>query len=1125
MTLIPKISIGTLGFLTRPSMLLAAVLLATCSQVSAQEPVNRSDDSLAGQVEQILVSRCFDCHSGNGAESGFRLDLSREVLLKGGDSEDAAIVPGDTKSGSLLKWIQAKDESERMPPDGEPLTAAEIETIRRWIESGAKVDGPFTKKADLLWSFQPIRKPALPTVDITKSGPLENPIDRFVNGKLQALGLKLNEFEARETLIRRLYLVVLGIPPSPDEVTQFVKDSNPNAYEKLVDRVLTSSAYGERWAQHWLDIIRYGETHGFETNRERPNAWPFRDYVIDSLNEDKSYAQFVEEQIAGDQLGEPVATGYIVAGPHDIVKSPDINLTLMQRQDELADIVNVAGTSFLGLTVGCARCHNHKFDPITQKDFYSMQAIFAGTQHSDRALPPPKDVAQRIADLDNRITELQKSLEPFLDNPRESLIVIDDSQQVSNAGVKGVRFLETPKGNGQNPQGTKRGYRDDPGDVDRAANISGGSYTWWTNVPGKPLATYAPRQLGRYRIWVSWGAGHSTHSPDAVYELDIDGDLETDSDRKEIAVVNQLHLANSSDEKVPGLSLWSGFKDAGIHNLNRQSTIVLRGGKSGTAVTADVVVLEKMEAQSGADRIATKPSIRPAVKPTRNVDIFPTIKARLVRFTIEQSSQSQPCIDELEIFSGADNVALASAGAKASSNGDFVHELHKLDHINDGNHGNSRSWIAKNLTGWVQIEFPNEVEINRVEWGRDRTGRFADRIPVQYRIEVATKIGEWIEVSSSMDRIPFEKATQNAPQYNFTYFNPEKAAQGKSWLKELRALEELKNRISKTEVVYAGTFGTPGPTWRLYRGDPFQKREKVEPNTIMSLGDLNLGIDEQEPKRRLAFAKWLTRKENPLLARVMVNRLWQHTFGTGIVGTPNDFGNSGRRPTHPALLDWLASELVESGWSLKHVQRTILVSRTFRQSSRSNAQGMAKDAGGQFLWRFPPRRLEAESIRDSMLAASGVIDRRIGGPGFSGFEVSLENVRHFFPKKEFGPADWRRMIYMTKVRQERDAVFGAFDCPDSSQVISKRSRSTTPLQSLNLLNSNFVLQQATIMARRLEADRQIKKEPIVDLAYQIAFSRKAAEAEIKDGEDFIEKFGLPAFCRALLNANEFMFIQ
>ena len=322
----------------------------------------------------------------------------------------------------------------------------------------------------------------------------------------------------------------------------------------------------------------------------------------------------------------------------------------------------------------------------------------------------------------------------------------------------------------------------------------------------------------------------------------------------------------------------------------------------------------------------------------------------------------------------------------------------------------------------------------------------------------------------------------------------------------------------------AGNFTQPKATYLLYRGDPDAKREEVSPGAISAFASLNLSRSEPEQQRRLALADWIASPDNPLTSRVLVNRLWQFHFGDGIVGTPSDFGINGMSPTHPKLLDWLSVEFMENDWSIKHIHRLILNSKTWQQSSRPNIEAMKIDASTRLLWRYPIRRLAAEAIRDSVVMMSGVLNLKSGGPGFNGFQVQMENVRHFFPKKSYGPSDWRRMIFMTKVRQEQESVFGVFDCPDASQSVPKRSRSTTPLQALNLLNSTFLMQQAEIFSYRLKRDVGSNTVAQVKHAFELCFNRSPSKSEVHSSSAFIESEGLSQFTRALFNSNEFVFV-
>jgi hypothetical protein len=1061
---------------THRLLFLIAVLIPAASEARAID--------FATEIEPILRDNCFDCHGPDEQESQFRLDRLA-TMLSGGNSGEPAVVPGKPDESFLLKLIRHKEPGKEMPPD-ESLPKREIELIEQWIADGAKTPksyGPAKVDVNLShWAFQPVKHSQFGS------------IDESVRHKLKNSGLTQSPTAERRVLIRRLYLVMLGIPPTPQQVEAFVTDDRDDAWQTLVEHVLASPNYGQRWATFWLDLVRFGETNGFETNRERPNAWRYRDWVIQSLNEDKPYDQFVREQLAGDALGAPIGTGFLVAGPYDLVKGKDPKLGQMQRMNELDDMINTTGTAILGLTTGCARCHNHKFDPIRQRDYYALQAVFAGVRHGDRALPLSPAKQQAVAELDARISDLESKLSQFIPVDKPSLIVIDESD---------AKHLIEPKG-----QATKANY--DP------SFFGDSKYTWWKNSPSEEIALFNPHASGRYRIWISWGSGYATHCEDARYVI------RSASGEMEIATVNQRFAVGGAGQ-VDSVANWSGFHDAGVHQLSPESEIVLIGGNTGTAITADVIVLQP---ESTTANVAVPPTKRAPVDAKRNEERFPPQLTRRVRFSISKTnSGSEACLDELEIYSGTRNVALASEGAKATSSGDFVHPLHKLEHINDGQHGNARSWIVSSRDGgWVQVEFAQPVRIDRVVWGRDRTGKYTDRLPVDYRIEAESQSGVWTLLASSDDRHSDDKQAGLQQTYQFAGFPDSKADQGRKWLGQLKALQQKRATLTERKTVYAGTFSQPGPTHRLYRGEPDMKREQVPPGGIEALSAPTLELDSAEQDRRMQLARWIAHKENPLTARVIVNRLWQLHFGVGIVDTPSDFGLNGSRPTHPELLDWLATELTENGWSLKHIHRCILHSATWRQDNRPNPEALKTDAGCRLLWRFPPRRLEAEAIRDSILSVSGTLVLGDGkGPGFSPFEVQMENVRHYHAKETYGPDDWRRMIFMTRVRQEREQVFGVFDCPDASMVVPRRSRSTTPLQALNLLNSRFVMQQADLFAKRLQADSETVPQQITR-AWELCFQRPSNDEELADSAMFIKQEGIQQFTRAMLNANEFVFI-
>jgi hypothetical protein len=801
----------------------------------------------------------------------------------------------------------------------------------------APVGAPQAAKAPpdpkkLHWAFQPVSRPSPPTVGNAGWG--HNPIDRFVLAGLEREKLAPSAEADRRTLLRRLKFDLLGLPPTPEETDAFLSDASSDAYEKLVDRLLGSPHFGERWARHWLDVVRFAESDGFETNLARPNAWPYRDYVIAAFNADKPYDQFVREQLAGDALGVDAATGFLVGGACDRVKSPDIALTLQQRADELHDMVSTTGSAFLGLTVGCARCHNHKFDPVSQLDYYGLSAVFAGVQHGERP-------------------------------------------------------------------------------------VAGGL----TGPERKARAEQLSRELA---------------------QLD-----------RTIAEAEPIAQPGSRERR------------------------------------------------------------RAPVSPLQNQERFAPVRAKMIRFVVLATNSVEPCLDELEIYTAEPmprNVALASHGTRATSSGDLGgFAIHKLEHVHDGRYGNGRSWISNEAgKGWVQLELPAAELIDRVVWGRDREGQYTDRLAVRYRVEVALEPGPWQLVASSDDRAqPGTKVTEGPV--------------AKSLAKRADIARQLRD-LTQPAMAYVGTFTAPPPTHRLHRGDPMEKREAVAPGALAAFRPrLELRATAADQARRLALARWITDPKHPLTARVIVNRLWQHHFGQGIVETPSDFGLNGGRPSHPELLDWLAAELVEHGWSLKHLHRLIVTSATYRQASSGHAPGMAADAGIRLLWRFPPRRLEAEALRDAILQVSGKLDPRIGGPGFELFEPNSNYVKVYTPKKEFGPNEWRRMVYVSKPRMQLDDTFGAFDCPDGGQIAPKRNQSTTPLQALNLLNSPFLIQQAGYFAERLKGAGD-SPDAQARLGFRLAFGRNPEPAELAAAVRLIGAHGAIVFCRALFNANEFLYV-
>ena len=959
----------------RALLLLGAWLIGSQHDVGAAEttgakPAGAHKIDFVAEIQPLLSSRCVSCHGPEEQAGELRWDR-RADALKGG-AQGPAIVPGKSAESLAVRLIAGGDDDGVMPPEGERLSRDEIALFKAWIDQGAvwpagvevPLDGVAEAEQRAHWSFQPLVRPAVPDVgDVTgrptptarretAASPI-NPIDAFIRAKLLEKGLRPSPEAEPAVLVRRLKFDLLGLPPTPEETA----NARASDYAALVEKYLASPHFGERWARHWLDVVRFAESNGFETNRPRANAWPYRDYVIQAFNDDKPYDRFVMEQLAGDQLGVDAATGFLVAGAVDVVKSKEPVLTANQRADELHDMVSAAGSVFMGLTVGCARCHNHKFDPVSQTDYYAMKAVFAGVKHGERAW--------RIGDAAEREQKAKRLAEEL---------------------------------------------------------------------------TKVERDLAKF------------------------GSL-----------------------------------------------------------------------------------LRPAVSRFANEERFAPVETIALRFTVlAVNNGSEPCLDELEVFTSEAqprNVALASFGTTAKASGSYPRsEKHKLEHVNDGQYGNSRSWISsKKGEGAMTLLFPRPMTIDRVVWSRDRAadGRYTDRIPSQYVIEVQTSPGVWKGVASGDDRLPYGVAQPKSTVRE----RPNLSAADKAELAALNArrgeLQRLLAEAKAMPMVYAGRFENPEPTFRFHRGDPMQSREPIAPGGLAKFGATwTVAADAPEYERRLALARWIVDPKNPLTARVIVNRLWQHHFGRGLVDTPSDFGLNGARTTHPELLDWLAAELIDHAWSLKHVHRLIVTSETYKQKAevgsgkaaystpRSDFQvsSLAIDADNQYLWRYSPRRLEAEPLRDAILFVSGNLDLRRGGPGFDLFEPNDNYVKVYQSRQEFGPDAWRRMIYQAKPRMQLDDVFGAFDCPDAGQTAPKRSRSTTPLQALNLLNSPFLMQQASLLAERVEREAGKATDAQIAQAFRLTLGRAPEREEFEEAATLVKRHGLSALCRALLNSNEFLYV-
>lgn len=822
------------------------------------------------------------------------------------------------------------------------------------------------------WSLQPLRDVVPPVADGLPAEWSQSPIDRLVYRRMSEQRLRPGKAADRATIIRRVTFDLIGLPPTPEEIDAFVADSRTNAYEFLVDRLLGSPHYGQRWGRHWLDVVRFGESNGYEQNRIRTNAWPYRDYVIQAFNDDTPYDRFILEQLAGDQLdGEDrelvVATSFIVSGPHDTVGNDDIRFARQIRANHMNDFVSTTTSSFLGLTFHCARCHDHKFDPILQTDYYSLAAIFDGVQHGGREFATAEEERRRV--------ELARPIE---------------------------------------------------------------------------------NELSRWR--------------------------------------------------------------------------------------ADLAALEKsVETDLAAQREAILARYRPPVDDRGTEETFQPIDARFVRMVIQETNAGVCKVEEFEVWTDASagnarNIALASAGAQVTSDatrgidGDEV--FYSADVVIDGKFG--VCWVSKDGgVGEFSVEFPQIERITGIRWSKDRAGGFQGKyrhnVPTIYSIQVSLDGKDWREVAHSRDRRPFtEEGVDDLVMR--AVMSVEENTRRDQLKNQIDEAEERLESVPAPEVFYAASVQQPTePVYLLEGGDVMARGDAMPPASPSTfagaLPGFELDLDSPEGQRRLTLARWINDKRNPLTARVIANRVWHYHFGRGIVNTPSDFGSNGSPPTHPDLLDWLAQRLQDLDWSLKAFHKEIVLSATYRQSSDFVEDHARIDHDAVYLWRFPPRRLEAEEIRDSVLAVAGKLDTRMGGPGFRLFHNLRDNVTTYYPLEKFGPQTYRRAVYHHNVRAVKVGLLGQFDCPDNALPAPRRESTVSPLQALGMLNSSFVIEQARFFGERLLRETGNDRHVQIRRAYQLAFGRLPGAEEESLGLELIEEHGLTVFCRVLLNANEFIHVM
>ncbi|MGV3774558.1 MAG: DUF1553 domain-containing protein, partial [Verrucomicrobiales bacterium] len=762
----------------------------------------------------------------------------------------------------------------------------------------------------------------------------------------------------------------------------------------------------------WLDVVRYTESQGFEYDRLRDNAWHYRDYVINSFNADKPYNQFIKEQLAGDVL-EPVtrdsmiATSMLVCGPWDEAGSSQANLTqrMVTREEELEDLVAVVSQTFVGSTVHCARCHDHKFDPIPQEDYYAMKAVFEGVRHGESPVITPMENRQRNAEthqIADELSRLQKKL----------------------GELKFAKFSEFIK-------------------KQLNQSIQGDSEL-------KPIYQF----------------GFQQEFKGILHQADVS---------------NGILLLNGESSYFESAPL-----DRNIHEKTLEAWVFLtdldqRGG--------GIITIENL---SGAPFDSIVFGEREPRKWTAGSEGFVRTKGLSVA---EETATFPNLVHMVATYHLDGSIVLYRDGKQYG-------ETYKTTRPISFEAGKSRVLLGMRHTGGGKPYFAGGIAGARI-------------------YDKALNAGEVSNLFASL--APAARSLlQNASEA------PELQAEVSAVEKQIASLKEKASQLSAVTVSYIGKRSQPGATKFLKRGDVGSPMGDVKPGALSRLPThpalFGLPVDAPEADRRIALANWMASEKNPLTARVMVNRVWSYHFGEGLVATPSDFGHAGSTPSHPALLDWLAYRFMADGWSVKKLHKQILASAVFKQSSALRADYAAKDSGNALLWRFAPRRLQAEEVRDSLLSISGELNQSAGGPGFRPFKEIKFGSSTFIPEDKIGPEFNRRTVYRMNVNSGKDPMLDAFDCPDPSVKTPKRSVTTTPMQALALMNNSLVQRQASALAAKLTKEETSLSLQIAK-ATRLTWGRELEPSEAEKALAFAQKQGLEAYIWALFNSTEFLYVQ
>ncbi len=983
----------------RPRILLVALCVFALG--SFDRCGAHADDFFTTKIEPLLKQRCLECHShASKMKGGLTLD-SRSGWEQGGDS-GPAIVPGNPEESLLLQRVRGND-GEQMPPD-QRLTDTEIAMLEEWVKQGAADPRvmPMQRPSDTdWWSLKPLAAPPVPEV----SG-VDHPVDRFILARLAERKLTPSPETDRRTLIRRVFIDLHGLPPTPAEVEEFVTDADPNAYAKLVDRLLASPRYGERWARHWLDTIHFAETHGCGHDLPRDHAWRYRDYVIAAFNEDKPWPQFVREQLAADWFfpDEPqrtVALGFLGAGvfDHSAYQTAPMNFDYLDRDD----LVTQTMGAFASTTANCARCHAHKFDPISQEDYYALQAVFAGIIEGN----VPYDEDQTIAQSRKRWQLLLTASK----SQDKAVLLAPDNAWIVAEWEKAYRGLGK-----------------------------------WTAL--------------EYESFVSAeGSGGSTLTRNGDTLLSSgskpDKDTYVITSRIPLDTITAVRLDVLPDPSLPMQG--PGRQDNGNLTLSEFEAQLFE------ANAARPVPLKFVRATADFDQQDWTAAMAIDGNPATGWGIYPSIGAA-----------------HYSVFELAEPISVKTDAKLTLS----------LKQLSGRSH----------LIGLFKLSVTDQPAAQMVALPADIAS------VLQQPSENRNEVHKIALASYVMQRTAEQELAKLPPPV------------------QVYAAAPTADVLLAVSQGTRTTIAMPKTVHVLKRGEFDKPLDVATSGSLSAIRGLPSRFIESdstnEAARRAALANWLVDEKNPLTWRSIANRVWHYHFGRGPCDTPNDFGRMGGFPSHPELLDWLACELRDGGGSLKHLHRLIVTSATYRQMSAHRQDAASVDADNRLLWRMNRLRLDADSYRDAVLVVADRLDATMGGPSVRQF-ITGPPVQ-LTPTLDYDAYDWatlpkhRRSIYRFVWRGVPDPFMEVLDFPDLGMLAPTRGFSASALQSLALYNNHFVLHFSNELAEQVTTP-------------EAAVRRILLRAPTSDEQPlfaaYAQKHGLAAFCRLLLNTNEFLFID